>query len=68
MWIVDVFDICVSDKGMLKDADSTVQPLEANNAELLKAHTQSYLQSLKVSNSPGLISIYSTFKTSDIIM
>ncbi len=38
-----------ADKGMLKDKDVTVEPEEANTAELSLVHTPEYLQSLKVS-------------------
>ncbi len=38
------------DKGLLKDANSTLTPTEANKEELLVVHSEKYLESLNVSH------------------
>ena len=48
VWVVVTIAVVV-EKGMLKGSKDTVEPEEASTAELLKTHTEGYLQSLKVS-------------------
>ncbi len=49
----------LKEAGLFKGSEDTVQPLEANENDLLAVHTREYLDSLTVRDTYIIVSLYS---------